>query len=187
MKQLLSIKQLFKFSSLVLFLPFVFCLLSIPASAHRYHTSLTRIDYDADEKLAQITMRVFTTDIEDALTKKNGGKQQIHLDKTPKVDEMILSYLADRFVLKNKGGETKKLRWVGLQTENDVTLLFVETPMPEGFEGATLENSILSDQFDDQVNLVTTRFGGAKTDLVFRTNDVPQTLIKKIERTNLSN
>lgn len=158
-------------------------LLSLPltASAHRYHTSLTRIDYDADEKLAEITMQVFTNDIEDALRKKNGDKQQIHLDKTPKIDEMILNYLSDRFVLKNRAGETKKLRWIGLQTENDVTLFFVETPMPEGLDGATLENSILNDQFDDEVNLVTTRFGGAKTDLVFKTNDMPQILVKIIQ------
>ena len=153
-------------------------------AAHRYHTSLTRIDYNADEKSAEITIQVFTNDLEDALTKKNGGQPQVRLDKTPKVDELILSYLSDRFVLKNKDGKAKKMRWVGLQAKNDMTTIYVETPMPEGFAAATLENSILNDQFDDEVNLVTTRFGESKTDLVFKTNDQAQNLIKPVEQTN---
>ncbi|MEP6924855.1 MAG: DUF6702 family protein [Pyrinomonadaceae bacterium] len=156
-------------------------LLPFTASAHRYHTSLTRMDYNGGEKLAEITIQVFTNDIEDALKQRGGGKQQIHLDKTPKIDELVLSYLAARFVIKNKSGETKKLRWIGLETENDVTLIYVETSMPEGFDGATLENSILNDFFEDQVNLVTTHVNAIKTDLVFRVNDPPQNLVKKEE------
>ncbi len=170
--------------SLIFLLLFPLLLVS---SAHRYHTSLTRIDYDADEKLAEITIQVFTNDLEDALTKKNVVKTPVHLDKTPKVDELVFNYLSDRLVIKNKAGETKKMRWVGLQSENDMTLIYIETSMPEGFEGAMLENSILNDQFDDEVNLVTTRFGQTKTDLVFKTNDQAQNLIKIVAQTSDDN
>lgn len=151
------------------------------ALAHRYHTSLTRIDYNANEKLAEITIQIFTNDLEDVLTKRNGGKPTVHLDKTPKVSEMILNYLSDRFVIRNNTGEIKKLRFVGMEPQNDVTLIYLETPMPEGFGDATMENSVLNDQFDDQVNLVTARADNLKTDLVFKTNDAPQSLIKKPE------
>ena len=90
---------------------------SNPARAHRYHTSLTRIDYNADEQIAEITLQLFSDDFEAALTRKTG--KPVNLDKTPKLDEIILSYLSDRFVIKNKAGEANKLRYIGFERPND--------------------------------------------------------------------
>lgn len=151
----------------------------VTEAAHRYHTSLTRIDYNAEEQLAEITLQLFSDDFEAALKSKTG--KPINLDKTPKLDEIILAYLSDRLVIKNKAGEIKKLRYIGFERANDALRLYIETAMPEGFEGATLENSVLFDQFDDQTNLVTSYFNGNKTDFVFRPNDKAQPLLKKAE------
>ena len=155
----------------------ILLLLPTTVLAHRYHTSLTRIDYNESEKLAEITIQVFTHDIEDGLTRKNG--KRVTLDKTPKINEIILNYLSDRFVIRNKNDEAKKLRWIGIQQETDVTLIYVETEMPETFQGATLENGILQEVFSDQVNLATIRYDSKKNDLIFRANGEPQSLIKK--------
>jgi hypothetical protein len=54
--------------------------------------------------------------------------------------------------------------------------------MPETLEGATLENRIFQELFNDQVNLVTTRYNNTKTDLVFKNGDNAQSLIKPKER-----
>lgn len=153
---------------------------SISARAHRYHTSLTRIDYNADEQIAEITLQLFSDDFEAALTRKTG--KPVNLDKTLKLDEIILSYLSDRFVIKNKSGETKKLRYIGFERTNDAFRLYIEATVPEGLDGATLENTVLFDQFDDQTNLVTSRFNSVKTDLVFRPNDKAQALTKKVQQ-----
>lgn len=153
---------------------------SISARAHRYHTSLTRIDYNAQEQIAEITLQLFSDDFEAALTRKAG--KPVNLDKTSQLEKVILSYLAERFVIKNKSGETKKLRYIGLERTNDAFRLYVETNMPEGFDGATLENTILFDQFDDQTNFVTSYFNSIKTDFVFRPNDKAQALTKKVKQ-----
>lgn len=157
-----------------------FCLLPSPAGAHRFHTSLTRMDYNAEQKLVEITIQVFSHDLESALERREG--KRIRLDKTPKIDEIIVKYLADRFVFKNAKGEQKKLRWIGMEQKTDALWLYLETPMPEPLDGATLENRIFQEFLKDQINLVTTRYNNTKTDLVFKNGDTVQTLVKPKEQ-----
>lgn len=164
-----------------LFLLFAFCLLpSATAAAHRFHTSFTRIDYNAEQKLAEITIQVFAHDLEAALVRQEG--KRIDLEKTKQIDEIILKYLANRFVLKNTNGEQKRLRWIGMEQKTDSVWLYVETETPEGLTGATLENRIFQEMLSKQVNLVTTRYNNTKTDLVFKPNDKVQNLIVKKEQ-----
>lgn len=157
----------------------VLLLFPLSVSAHRYHTSFTRIDYNEPLKLAEITIQTFTHDLEAALERQEG--KRIVLDSTPHIDELIIKYLANQFVLKNKNGEQKKMRWIGIQQKTDAVWLYVETEMPEGFDGATLHQRFLQNIFDDQTNLVTTRYKDLKTDLVFKPGDEPQMMIRKKE------
>jgi hypothetical protein len=160
-----------------LFLPFAFCLLPSHGEAHTFHTSLTRIDYNSEEKTAEITIQVFAHDLEKAIEKRAG--KRVNLEKSPDAIKLILAYLSDRFVLKNKTGETKKLTWVGKEQSADSVWLYVETQMPEGFSGAMLANSLFFELANDQVNLVTSRFDGRKTDLSFKPNDKPKSLLEE--------
>lgn len=138
-------------------------------AAHRFHTSLTRMDYNPEEKSVEITIQLFTHDLQAALERQE--KTSINFEKTPKIDEIILKYLGERFVLKNKDGAIKKLKWIGMELETDSIWLYVETAMPEGMASATLENRIFQEIFADQANLVTARYENKKVDLVFQTNE----------------
>lgn len=144
------------------------------AAAHTFHTSLTRMDYNREEKTAEITIQVFAHDLEKAVEKRAG--KRVNLEKSPDAVKFVLEYLNERFVFKNKAGEAKKLVWVGKEQSADSIWLYVETAMPEGFAGATLENSLFFDLANDQVNLVTARFDGKKVDLSFKPNDKPKNL-----------
>ena len=42
---------------------------------HAFHTSLTEIQYNAKEKSLEISIRMFTDDLEAALTKANNGQK----------------------------------------------------------------------------------------------------------------
>lgn len=159
-----------------LLLPAAFCLSPLRAAAHTYHTSLTRIDFNDKEKIAEITIQTFSHDLEDALAKQNG--KRINLDKSPDIDKILLKYLSSQFVLKNRKNEAVQFRYVGKETQTDAVFIYVEAPLPEGFDGATLENRVLFEMFDDQVNLVTCHYADKKNDLVFRPNDKAQNLIK---------
>jgi hypothetical protein len=171
MKQALIHKnQTFRFAGVLLVLAlFTFHFSLFTASAHRYHTSLTRMDYNEKEKTVEISIQLFTHDLVPVLEQK--AKKRIDLEKTPEADKLVLDYLNENFVLKNKNGEALPLRWVGKELEVDAVWVYVEIPTPQNPEGANLQNTILFESFPEQTNLVIARFGGKKADLMFKVGD----------------
>ncbi|MBK8811087.1 MAG: hypothetical protein IPN69_10200 [Acidobacteria bacterium] len=142
---------------------------ALHAFAHKYHTSLTRIDYNAAEKNLEVSIRLFVHDLTPMLERRL--KKQVDPAKTPEVDTELAKYIAENFVFRKSDESNLQLKWVGKEFENDVLFVFVEAP----FEGDPLElrlqNTIFFDYFEEQSNLVVARFGGKKFDLAFRVGD----------------
>ncbi len=136
-----------------------------PVGLHRYHASLTRMDYNSEKKLVEISIQLFTHDLVPVLEKQN--RKQIDLEKTKDIDDMLLDYLSRNFILKNKSGEVQKLQWVGKEIEVDTAYIYVEIPMSEGLEGSSMQNTIFFETFAEQTNRVTLRRDTQKTDLLF--------------------
>lgn len=171
MKRTLIHKNLiFRFAGVWLVLSlFAFHFSLFTAFAHRYHTSLTRMDYNEKEKLVEISIQIFTHDLVPVLEQQ--AKKRVDLEKTPEVDKLILDYLNENFVLKNKNGETQALRWVGKELEVDSIWVYVEIPSAESLAGANLQNTLFFESFPEQTNLVIALFGGKKADLMFKVGD----------------
>lgn len=146
------------------------------AAAHKFYTSLARVEYNASEKTAEVTLRVFADDLELALKRRAG--REVKLDRTKDADQLVLAYLRDTFEIKNGGGEAKALKWVGMELRAGLAWLYVEAEMPEGLAGARLRDQLFFELFDEQVNTVSVRYRGASADLVFVRGDgeraVPQ-------------
>ena len=139
------------------------------ASAHRFHTSLTRIDYDEKQKLFEISIQLFTHDLIPLLEQKTGAN--IDLGKTSAIDKTLLDYLNENFVLKDKNGTVKNLKWVGKESDVDTIWIYLETPSLEGLEGYNLQNTIFFESFPEQTNLVICRYENQKADLAFKAGD----------------
>lgn len=137
-------------------------------SAHTYHTSLTRMNYKAKEKLVEVGVQLFTHDLTPTLERR--VKRQIDYEKTPDIDKLIFDYLNEKFVLTDKNGAPKKLVWVGKEVEVDTVYVYVEIESAEDLEGFSLRNTLFFESFPEQVNLVTIR-GEKKADLLFKTGD----------------
>lgn len=156
-------------SSLLLAGIVVFLSASPAASAHTFHTSLMRLEYNTKERNVEISVQVFAHDLETILSKRAG--KRIRLDKSPDAASLILAYLQATFVIKNRDGQTKTLAWVGMESEADAVMLYVETKMPEGVGGAQVRDGIFFDLLEDQINLVNTRYDGKRNDLIFKPGD----------------
>ena len=139
------------------------------ATAHTFHTSLMSMEYNRQEQLVEISVRIFAHDLEAVLGRRSG--KRVRLDRTPDVEGLTFAYVQDAVILKNGAGEAKPLAWVGMESKNDVAWLYFEAKMPEGLEGAQLRNRILFDLLDDQVNLVHLKDSEHKSDLVFKPGD----------------
>jgi len=166
-----NINRVFRFTTFVLILfAFHFSLFTFPTvKAHRFHTSLTRIDYNSEEKLFEISIKLFTHDLVLLLEEKSG--KRVDLEKTPGIDKIIFDYLSENFVLTDKKGETKILKWVGKESDVDTVEIYLETPSTENLENYKLKNTIFFETFPVQTNLVVCRYDGKKADLMFKVGD----------------
>ncbi len=157
---------------------FVLLLFNLPtAEAHQFHTTLTRLDYNAKDQTAEISVQVFTHDLENIIEQKTGKRTS--LEKTPNAEKLVFEYLNEFWILKNRAGEVKKLDWVGLEAETDAAWLYFETKMPEGLESATLQNRLFFELYQDQVNLLVAKNGEQKADLAFKAGDKFKELVFK--------
>src|SRR5215210_5332451 len=127
---------------------------------HRFHTSLTRIDYKAEDKNVEITVQLFIQDLENVL--EHSAKKRIDIGKTPDIDKIIEKYLEENFVLKNKKDEKLKIRWVGKELNVDTAMIYLEVSSDESIEGFKLQNTIFFESFPEQTNLLTARFENKK-------------------------
>lgn len=140
-----------------------------PASLHRFHTTLTRIDYNAEGKLFEISIQLFTHDLVPLLERRSG--KRIDLEKSPDADKLILSYLNENFVLSDKKDEAKNLKWVGKEIDADSIRIYVETSTNENPEGYKLKNTLFFANYPEQINLVVCAYDGKKADLMFKVGD----------------
>lgn len=140
-----------------------------PKAFHKYHTSLTRMDYNAKDKLIEITIQLFTHDLLPVLERQT--KNKIDLEKTPDIDKILFAYLSENFILKGEKDEIKPLKWIGKEVKVDLAYVYVEIPFEGNFENLKLNNSIFFESFAEQANLVVFRFNGEKSDLYFKVGD----------------
>ncbi len=148
---------------------------------HKYHTSLTRIDYNKQENLLEITMKVFAHDLFPTLEKRHGKK--IDLEHTKDIDKILADYINEKFTIKTKSGENKTLKFLGKEHETDVIYLYSEVSFEGDLEGAEIKNSLFFESFDEQVNLLTIRYGEKKSDLVFKVGDNFKTITNNKKKT----
>ncbi len=138
-------------------------------NSHRYHTSLTRMDYNAKEKIIETSIQIFTHDLIPLLEQRT--KRRIDLEKTPDIDKLIFNYLGENFLLKDNKGETKKIKWVGKELDVDTARIYVEISSDKSPDGFSLQNTLFFESFPEQTNLVIARFDEKKADLLFKVGD----------------
>jgi hypothetical protein len=148
-----------------------------PAAAHKYHTSFTEADYNADEHTLQITLRTFPDDLEKVLTRRAG--KPVALDDKQATARATFAYLQEVFQLKDAAGRPVKLTWVGMEVGVDNVWLYFETKLPAGLPGTQLRNAWLADLYEDQINLVNIKDRDRKHALTYERGTGFQTVTAK--------
>jgi hypothetical protein len=149
-------------------------LLLLLLSVHDFHTSLTEMNYNAKERTFEISMRVFSDDLETALARANNG-QKIKLD-APSANPAIERYIRSKFWFMGADKQRRAFIYVGHETEGDAQWIYLEMPFAEPFRGGLLQQSLLTEVFDDQTNLVNLRVGAQKKTFMFRRSQPVQAL-----------
>ena len=142
-----------------------------PLTLHDFHASVTQIQYNAKERVFEISIRVFTDDFEKALSAATNSK--ISLTNSPgpandKNDSIIEKYVQSHFAYVTPQKQAKPFKYIGHETEVDANWIYLEIPYTEPFQGGLLKQSMLTELFDDQVNMVNVQYQGQKKTFVFR-------------------
>lgn len=150
-------------------------LFAVSFNTHEYHASVTNMQYNAKERTFEVSIRMFTDDLEKTLTRENGGQRVIFDKKYDKINDQLLEkYLRKHFIFITSSKQTRPFNYVGHEVEADAQWVYVELPFAEVFRGGTIQQSVLTDTFDDQTNLVTINYNTQKKTLLFRKNQTVQ-------------
>jgi hypothetical protein len=153
--------------------------------SHKIHVSVAQIEFNQSKQSVEIAIRVFTDDLENALSRRS--KRAVKIDpaaakKDRQVGDLAMAYLRENFELKTRTGRAVKLNWAGLEGQMDMFWLYLEGKMPGGLEGAQLRNGIFCELFDDQVNIVNAKIQGKQAGLMFEAKDSFKVITERAAR-----
>ncbi|MEA5404068.1 DUF6702 family protein [Arcicella sp. DC2W] len=133
---------------------------------HAFHTSLTEMRYNAKSKGFEVSLRVFTDDLEKVLSHDNQNKK-IVIENNDKNDALVEQYVKKHFMLVNSKNQLKAIQYIGKEKEGDATWIYLELPINEAISGLKLKNDVLIDMFEDQTNIVNVFVKEEKTSFIF--------------------
>ncbi|MEJ8758183.1 DUF6702 family protein [Pontibacter sp. H259] len=150
----------------------ILCLLgSSTAFAHDYHASITDVKFNPRTQSLQVAIKVFTDDLESALSKKS--KSKVNYDATSEsIKQQLGSYMAANLRFELTRGEVLKQRFIGSEEEADAVWIYVEVPVKQtSLSQLYIEHGVLTELFDDQMNIVNLDYKGKTHSSLFQKDE----------------
>lgn len=120
---------------------------------HDFHTSLTEMRYNPKAKSFEISLRVFTDDLEKVLSATNQNKKFL-VENNDKNDVFVEAYIKKHFVIINSKNQKPIINYIGKEKEGEATWIYLEMPVNESINSSKIQNNVLMDMFEDQTNIV---------------------------------
>ena len=122
---------------------------------HPLHVSVCEIEYDKESKALEIIQRIFVDDLEREIRL---DLKQPELDITLPDNGLTLDQMAEAYLKKRLkfevNGKTSDYNYLGHEIEGDAVLCYIEIEKVKKLKSIKVYSGILSDVFDDQVNIV---------------------------------
>lgn len=149
-----------------------FILVAIVTSSfalHPIHVSVCDLEFDRKEERLELTMRIFTDDLEQQIRKETGNKTMDILNPPQEfsTDELFEEYLNRHFKLEVNGAYTS-YEYLGHEVEAGSVYCYMMVPEVTELSSLTVFNDILLDIFDDQVNLIHVEVDGDIQTMMFK-------------------
>ncbi len=142
---------------------------------HEYHVSVTQMRYNPAQKMLEISIKTFTDDLEKGLSLANENRRFV-LNNNDQNNPYVERYLRKHFILADPTRQVRSLTYIGKEEEADATWLYLEVPFSGNPEGWVLKHDLLIETFDDQVNMVNTKWGEERKTYLFKSGKSVQAL-----------
>ncbi|NBG65930.1 DUF6702 family protein [Acidiluteibacter ferrifornacis] len=136
-------------------------------SAHKFYVSLTQINYNSKTKSIEVTLKLFTDDLE--LSTTNFSKKTVKIINAEDSDVEIANYIKDKFSI-SINNKVQVLNYLGKEMENDVSWCYLEIKNVTDIQSIKINNRIFTEQFPDQKNLIHLNVNGVEESAVLTKN-----------------
>jgi hypothetical protein len=128
--------------------------MQLAAWVHPMHVSVTEIEMNDKEKRLEVMMRVFVDDLEVTL-RRNFKQPELDVlePKGQSLDELMQSYLKPRFQV-SLDGKAQVIKYLGHERDHEAFIFYIEVEKVKKWKSIQVQNSIITEIYDDQSNLV---------------------------------
>lgn len=136
--------------------------------AHKFYLSVTNVDYSEKEQSLQIISRIFIDDMEAVLEARYEVDAALATEaESPEADAYIERYLRAKFNV-SVNGQRQEYRFLGKRYDKDLLVCYLEVSgVPRAsLKSVEIDNSVLTELFEEQRNLVHFNILGTKRSFV---------------------
>jgi hypothetical protein len=143
---------------------------------HKFYVGVFQIDYFKEKKAVQITARLFIDDLEKALNKKHNKHFYLTTkDEISDANVYITSYLAEKLKIKINN-KVQVPQFLTKEQEDNIIICYLKIPFKDNIKDLEITNSVLTDIFKEQQNLVHLNLNSNKKTLLFTNTETNQKL-----------
>lgn len=136
------------------------------AQVHPFYVSVCQVDHNTQTRALEISMKIFTNDLEATLKAKTGKVLNLGTDKEiSDADDLLGVYLNEHFSVKING-VLSRYKFLGKETDMDVTWCYMEVVEVNSVNSIEVTNDILTEQFETQTNLINIQVGKVRKSLL---------------------
>ncbi|WNM19208.1 DUF6702 family protein [Flavobacterium capsici] len=133
---------------------------------HKFYVGMFQLEFVPQKKELQITTRLFIDDLNEALKKKFHKKTFLAEENESKEDVVLLQkYFSEKFKIQING-QTKSYVFLSKEIENNVLICYFKIKDIQKINSLEIENSILTDLFPEQQNIIQFNDNGKKSSLL---------------------
>ena len=157
---------------------FLLCLPGVAGVRHAYHTSLLELRLNPQKQQVELALKVFADDFAAALSQ--GRPQAVDL-RSPAALPLAELYLRQHLKLSIPASPRQPrlpldVQFLGLQPDKEAYWLYAKAPLPRPTAELLLNQSVLLEQFSDQMNIVNAEGNGKKISALLRNGHEEETL-----------
>jgi len=140
-------------------------------TGHKFYVSNTLIHHNAQSQNFEITMKIFTDDLERAIESKRQEKLRLGDEDREHTlaNEWIGDYLLDRFSV-SLDDKPCALQFLGKEVDYEMTYCYLEIHNVVDFHSLSIRNEALLELFPEQQNIVDIDFQGWKQRILLDNN-----------------
>lgn len=129
---------------------------------HPFYVTVTEINHNANEKLVEISCKIFTDDLEKELTLFT--HRDINLSKTENKtqNEKTIADYVQKHLQIAIDGDPVIMQYVGSENESEATWIYFQISNISSLKKIDINNSLLYESFQSEINLIHVMVGGKR-------------------------